>query len=220
MPAESPIRTSSWRRKSKKSCSGGQQAAHSPVTPRSLCSVNNDTCCVCSLSHPLTTTTHMKTLLSTFVLLVLPIPALAEGFKIIATGGKADQSNVVCMVALPEGEAANVEALKILDGRPMIWAQTIGPGVLQKQDKTRYVIFVLPTLKAGETVSLIPTPAPDESKSEKQFSFVDEKGKHTDLLFGNRPMLRYINAPHDPSNHFLTFKPFHHVFDPAEGKTL
>src|SRR5208282_1472485 len=72
----------------------------------------------------------------------------------------------------------------------------------------------------GETVKLIPTSEPDESKSAKRFQFIDEKGKHTDLLYGTRPVLRYINAPYDHTNHFLTFKPFHQVFDPVEGKTL
>ncbi len=162
----------------------------------------------------------MRSLLSTFVLLVLPIQALADGFTITVTGGKTDQSNLVCTLALPETETEKVEALKLPDARRVIWAQTIGPGVLEKQDKSRHVVFVLPTLKAGETVTLIPTPIPDESKSAKQFSFLEVKGQYTDLLYGSRPVMRYINAPHDPSNHFLTFKPFHQVFDPAEGKTL
>jgi hypothetical protein len=55
------------------------------------------------------------------------------------------------------------------------------------------------------------------------FRFVEEKGKHVDLLFGDRKVLRYMNAPRDGStkdSHELTFKPFHHVYDPVKGETL
>jgi hypothetical protein len=61
--------------------------------------------------------------------------------------------------------------------------------------------------------------AVDKAEPET-FRFVEEKGKHVDLLFGDRKVLRYENAPHDPKNHFLTFKPYHHVYDPAKGETL
>jgi hypothetical protein len=167
----------------------------------------------------------MKTLLSALAILILPVPVSADGLAIAVTGGKIDQTNIVCTVALPETESSKVEALKLPDGK-YIWAQSIGPGVLvgpaelEKQGKTRHVVFVLPALKAGETVTLIPISPPDESKSAKRFSFAEEKGKHTDLLYGTRTVLRYINSPHDPANHFLMFKPFHQVFDPVEGKTL
>jgi hypothetical protein len=160
----------------------------------------------------------MKSFLSTFALFLFPFPALAAGLDISVTGGKTDETNVVCTVALPESETSNVEALKLPDGK-YIWAQTVGSGVLDKQ-KARQVVFVLPNLKAGETLTLIPFSPPSEKKNSKAFSFVEDKGQHTDLLYGQRPVLRYINAPHDPDNHFLTFKPFHHVFDPSEGKTL
>jgi hypothetical protein len=33
-------------------------------------------------------------------------------------------------------------------------------------------------------------------------------------------VLQYFDLPHDPADHFFTFKPFHHVYDPVEGKTL
>jgi len=58
-------------------------------------------------------------------------------------------------------------------------------------------------------------------KAPPQFKFVDEPGKHTDLLYDGRLVTRFINAPHDGTSkesHFLTFKPFHHVYDPATGK--
>lgn len=53
------------------------------------------------------------------------------------------------------------------------------------------------------------------------YKFVEEKGKHVDLLFGDRLVMRYMNAPRDGTTkdtHEMTFKPFHHVYDPATGK--
>jgi len=72
---------------------------------------------------------------------------------------------------------------------------------------------------ARETLALTRASG-SEVKTPKAFRFVEKKGEYTDLLYGERPVLRYVNAPHDPADHFYTFKPFHHVFDPATGKTL
>src|SRR5438309_4437443 len=60
---------------------------------------------------------------------------------------------------------------------------------------------------------------------EKQDSFhwVNRPGESIDLLFGDRPVLRYMNAAHDTSTkdrHELTFKVFHHVLDPKTGHIL
>lgn len=41
------------------------------------------------------------------------------------------------------------------------------------------------------------------------------KGGVTDLMFGKRPVLRYMHAAFDPENIELTKKPFHHVFTPS-----
>jgi len=62
-----------------------------------------------------------------------------------------------------------------------------------------------------------------DKDAPETFRFVEEKGKYVDLLFGDRKVLRYMNAPRDGSTkdtHELTFKPFHHVYDPAKGETL
>ena len=162
----------------------------------------------------------MKSSLSLGLLLALPLAAMADDYKFViaVSGSKTDETNVVCSVALP-ADAIAVTALKLPDGG-IARTQTVGPALLDKQDKTHYLVFVLPKLKASETLTLLPVSEPDDSKNPLSFSFVDEKGKWTDLLYGKRPVLRYINAPHDPANHFLTFKPFHQLFDPVEGKTL
>jgi hypothetical protein len=56
-----------------------------------------------------------------------------------------------------------------------------------------------------------------------KYHFEEKKGEYIDLLLGDQKLIRYVNKPRDGTTkdtHELTFKPFHHVFDPVEGKTL
>jgi hypothetical protein len=150
--------------------------------------------------------------------LLLGLPALAAAqATVTVTGGKADQANVVCSVPAPAGGPATA-FLKRPDGG-VIPAQAVGPSLLQPRDQARHLVFVLPKLKAGEAVTLAPS-SPPPGTPPAAFKFVLRESGYIDLRYGDRPVLRYINPPHDPNDHFLTFKPFHHVFDPAEGKTL
>ncbi|CAN5212950.1 hypothetical protein BH10PLA2_BH10PLA2_35130 [soil metagenome] len=60
-------------------------------------------------------------------------------------------------------------------------------------------------------------------RNEQSFHWKEKPGESLDLLYGDRPVLRYMNAPHDPSTkakHEMTFKVFHHVYDPTTGTTL
>jgi hypothetical protein len=60
-------------------------------------------------------------------------------------------------------------------------------------------------------------------QSAPVYRFEEVKGQHIDLLYGDRKVLRYMNMPRDGSSkdkHELTFKPFHHVYDPVKGETL
>ena len=166
----------------------------------------------------------MKTLLSTLTIFAAASSVSAQ-VAITVTGGRTETTNVVCKIALPPAmhllrphvDVTPGVDLKFPDGG-RIPAQIVGPGVLDPQDKTRYLVFVLPKVKADATYTL--SSALAESPATAEFHFVDEKGKHFDLLFDKRRVLRYIYAPHDPDNHLLTMKPFHQVFDPVDGKTL
>ena len=56
-----------------------------------------------------------------------------------------------------------------------------------------------------------------------KYHFEEKKGEYIDLLLGDQKLIRYVNEPRDGTTkdtHELTFKPFHHVFDPVDGKTL
>ena len=122
-----------------------------------------------------------------------------------------DLADALCVMKTPG--LKDSPALKMPD------ATLIPTQAVKGSDGKIETYFILPKLKAGESLKLKTVIVP-AAKDTKSFRFVEEKGKHTDLLLGNRPVLRYENAPHDPKNHFLTFKPYHHVLDPVEGKLL
>ena len=143
------------------------------------------------------------------LLLLLALATSAPAQKIAVTGGKTDQTNVVVTAKFSAGDAApNVVTLP---GGLHAAAQVTGEG--------KALVFVLPKLPAGETVTVTPTTL-NYVKAPPHFTFADEKGGTSDLLFDGRKVLQYFRPKHDPKDHFYTFKPFHNVYDPAKGETL
>ena len=142
--------------------------------------------------------------------------AHATAQKIAVTGGKTDLTNVI----VSHGSHSDFRAFRTpsLSGWNARSAQ-VAAGSMPGEKDAQYLVFVLPKLKAGETVEVTPTML-NYIKAPPQFKFVEEKDKPTELLFDKRPVLQYFNLPHDPKDHFYTFKPFHNVFDPATGKTM
>jgi hypothetical protein len=93
----------------------------------------------------------------------------------------------------------------------------------------RELHFILPDLKAGQSKQFtltIPGHAPisdEDGKPGNQFHWRDTPGEYDDLVFNNRPVLRYMYHALDESSkesRFATFKVFHHVFDPVTGNVL
>jgi hypothetical protein len=152
----------------------------------------------------------MTRALSLLSLAALVTASVAQPVGLTVPGGKADEQNVV--VAARPGSA---DGYALPDGT-VLPTQAAKPSLLQPPGAGPAAVFVLPKLKAGESLMLRPAPRPATAPA---FKFVDEKGQHTDLLYGDRLVLRYFNAPHDPKDHYYTFKPFHILFDPAAGKT-
>ena len=105
----------------------------------------------------------------------------------------------------------------------MIPAQLAGPSLTDDPALKQYLVFILPKLKAGETVTATPAVV-NYFVAPPQFAFIEKKGEPTELVYGGvnqkRKVLQYFNLPHDPKDHFYTFKPFHNVYDPATGKVL
>ncbi|OWK45239.1 DUF6807 family protein [Fimbriiglobus ruber] len=155
-------------------------------------------------------------------LLLAAAPALAANPTITVTGGKHDEADVVCKVkySLPPDNTS----VRLADGTELP-AQMVGRAVLDPAGADQYLTFVLPKLAAERAVTLTVHGGPglSDKGDAKRFHFQNESGKYTDLLFGSRKVLRSINAPHDATDattHYMTFKPFHQVFDPATGETL
>lgn len=151
------------------------------------------------------------------LLFLLPAAAAAEPLTVTVTGGKTDQSNVVCIAKLPAGSPANPIELKTADGT-VIASQRVGRSVFDPIDETEYLVFVLPKVKAGETVAL--TPAAPRPDAQPRFAFAAEKDGQTDLTFDKRKVLSCFHPKRDAKDHYYTFKPFHNVFDPAKGEVM
>jgi hypothetical protein len=120
----------------------------------------------------------------------------------------ADFANAVCSVAVPPDSTAN--AVRLADGTQH-GAQRTADGRL---------VFVLASGKAGEPVAVSPF-AWVQGRIPHSFAFADTRHHSTALTYDGRLVLDYMNEAHDPSSdvaHFRTFKPFHHVYDPATGK--
>jgi hypothetical protein len=148
-----------------------------------------------------------RTLPALALLLTLALPASAQ--KIAVTGGKTDQANVVVTAPLPAG--ANATNVVTLPNGLHAAAQLTGDG--------KQLVFVLPALKAGETVTVSPGML-NYVKAPPHFRFGEEKDGITELTFDGRKVLQYFHAKRDPKDRYYTFKPFHNVYDPAKGETM
>jgi hypothetical protein len=141
--------------------------------------------------------------------LVLALAAPASAQKIAVTGGKFDQTNLVVVAPLPAGATAP-NSIELPTG-------FFAPA--QVADGGKNLVFVLPKLKAGETIEVRPSTL-TYVKAPPQFKFTEEKDGNTLLTFDGRKVVEYFRLKHDPDNHYYTFKPFHNVYDPAKGETL
>ena len=105
-------------------------------------------------------------------------------------------------------------------------AQLAQPGLLQATREPteghviREIHFILPHLDAGEKVTFRVEPA--AVSDSPQFQWHDQEGHYSELRLGDRPVMRYMYRGLDessPEQRFLTYKVFHHLFDPT-GKRL
>jgi len=167
-------------------------------------------------------------------LFVLPLVlaasiAVAETFspEIEVAAGNVDRTGQPLRVAIllpPNFQAA--EATLEINGQK-IPAQVTKPALNSKPaaapagGQNADLVFIAPAFKAGDTLkgkATINTKAAEKSTTE----WKDTPGMHTDLIMNGKPVLRYMYAKLDESSkdkRSETFKPYHHVFDPA-GKRL
>jgi hypothetical protein len=159
------------------------------------------------------------TRLALLALLTLPAVAVAQNPATVTfVGGKTAETNVVVSVPAPAGLTGPL--VVSLSKVGAVAAQVVPPDLLNSDEKPQ-LQFIVPSIQAGESVT--GTVTQNVKPQEKNFHFEAKKGEYLDLMYGDRKVLRSINMPHDPTDkktHELTFKPFHHVFDPATGTVL
>jgi hypothetical protein len=163
------------------------------------------------------------TLLLIAVLHRLAVSAETARYRITVDAGEFDRVNVPVFVdlALPSEFAntngvfanSNLVRLTKMDGRE-----------IEAQFFKQRLWFVLDKLPAGEKLTLEATvsKADRAASSDKGFAWKDTAGKHTDLVYDGRPLLRYMYvAPNasSPERRGEPYHAYHHVFDPA-GKML
>jgi hypothetical protein len=170
--------------------------------------------------------------------LLLSAIAGAQAIEITVTGGKQDLRSVpVCVpLNLAPAQANQVYAHLSRGGRDLE-GQLTTPGIMTESIAPaegrvrRDLHFVLPALKAGESLTLTATllktnNAPDTTGF---FWLESKKGEQTELYFDvlsggvkRRPVLRYMHAAYDnssPERRNRTYKVFHHLYDPM-GKRI
>lgn len=100
--------------------------------------------------------------------------------------------------------------------------QVVAPSPGEEASVKGWLVFLIPELPRGESrevSAVIETETPAEGR---QFGWNSPIPGQTELLWGERPVLRYMHPTLDestPEKRGETYKPYHHVFDPR-GKIL
>ena len=151
-------------------------------------------------------------------------------WKIRIEAGDIDRSNlpIRAPVVVPEAAAvAQSIQITLADGSHVV-GQILPPGLLEKppsvpaKNVPRDIVFVLPRLLAGTSIDVVAEAQDDRTSANPRLHWADAAGA-TELLFSGKPLLRYEMPVYDASSEetrVKTYKPFHHVFDPATGIKL
>ena len=158
-------------------------------------------------------------------------------WKISVAAGDVDRSNlpIRARITVPEGspaaEPGAAVRLTLADGS-VVDGQVVpttlfapvprGPFGMVHRD----IVFMVPTLAAGSTVELkaelLSAAVSGASASEPRLKWDDEPGAAA-LVLAGKPVVRYEMPSYDASSEerrLVTYKPFHHVFDPISGIRL
>ena len=158
------------------------------------------------------------------------VQAASKTVQLTVIGGKEDRSNqpVCVQLAVPK-ELAGAQWVGIVGAdETSLAGQLTAPGLLAKTAATSAgqvaseLHFILPRLKAGQSLTLKASISTDAPSWPSSFRWRDTKGEHMDLRLDDQPVLRYMYKAiddSDPKARELTYKPYHHLFDPT-GKRL
>jgi hypothetical protein len=143
-------------------------------------------------------------MISTLLLAALLVQQSAT-VDIVVDAGARDRKN--CVVAVPvniPAPSAGATTAILEDGSGKTLQGQIASG--------RELRFVLPDLKAGQTVAYKVTFIREASKLDETFAWADTANDHAELSIGKRPLLRYMYKPLDESSKDAraeTYKIFH-----------
>src|SRR5687767_9706053 len=113
-------------------------------------------------------------------------------FNFTVAAGRHERNHVPVRVQMPRGQIGKDRIVSITLARPdgqLIPAQWSGPGLTSSAAGELH--FVLPHLAAGESVRLKATLSTQSPSSAAGFTWRDHPGHHTDLMFGERPIMTY-----------------------------
>jgi len=148
---------------------------------------------------------------------------VTAAFRILVEAGDVDRSNlpVRAPVTLAAAPADTTVRIRLADGS-QVPGQLIEPALVGAAGPSRAVVFVLPSLPAGDSVTVhaeIGGPAP---AAPPRLAWVAEPAAAC-LTLGGKPLVRYEKPAYDAATEaarVASYKPFHHVFDPATGIRL
>jgi hypothetical protein len=155
-------------------------------------------------------------------------PAAQKTFTVTIDAGKYDRVNVpVCVRVTVPADLAKAHAhLKTPDDK-VIYTQVTGPGLAAPDmrvppgEVAREVHFVLPDLKAGQTLKLSLSLSNDYL-NYAGFAWTETPGEASELSYAGQRVLRYVSPKFDDStkeNRERTYKVFHHLYD-LDGKKI
>ncbi|HAA50181.1 MAG TPA: hypothetical protein DCE43_10710 [Planctomycetaceae bacterium] len=141
--------------------------------------------------------------------------------------GKHDrtQTPLVASVPLPAAKIAASEVVLTDANGKRLPAQLTASSLLKSKNARAELHWVLPALKANTSTHFTATIQSRTGKTQSPrsgFSWKNSPGRYTDVLHGDRPIVRYMYKAYenDPAKRDLDNKPFHHVFDPAGTRLL
>jgi len=163
-----------------------------------------------------------KTKLIGLIVLAVVTVSKADEFRINVAAGLFDRNDVPVFIDLELSKAQAKEPVCVVADGVTSPAQIEDLG----KDKTR-IWWLVNDLPAGQNrIYTLKLGSACENAQTPSFKWKDssiDKLKSMDLLFGDKPVLRYMYTPFDNKDEEgleLTKKPFHHVFDPNGSRLI
>ena len=155
----------------------------------------------------------------------------SHSLKITVAAGKHDRKETPVKVAveIPQSlRGALIVPLKTEGGQAILGQLSTSGGLAFANGRagegrvSRVLHFILPELAAGKKLTLTGKVTLDIQPAREAFVWKESGGPFTELVFGDRPVMRYMHPQLDESSKEAraeTYKPYHHVYEPA-GKFL